>query len=333
MSLIPSLLALLALLAFGFMALLGVAVFVTHLVETRPVRFLIPAPADDPDRAKLLPCEVAGKTRGSVEQNPYASPSRPDYATEQNRAAAALGFTSQDLFVHAKGGHYKVHTVLWVSPERRVLAVIGWGTVVRLNASKSMLYSRLADGRHLMTCDRPPGSDVPGLDELLIVLDAPLDLLVRRHTERLAGLGVPVLPFDDAEALAGYEAILERRARFSVEHGNARYTDAGHTAIKSTLKGAAKGMLRSWRPPTNIEKVATGTGPATARPFRPKYPAPLVWADRVVTVLVVASAVMIFRFQSPTPAQSLFRLGLFGFTMLGIVGVWLVKLVIRQRSA
>jgi hypothetical protein len=101
-------------------------------------------------------------------------------------------------------------------------SLIGWGTIAGLNASKTRLDSRLGDGRHLVTCDKPLGSDVPGLAELLIVLDAPLSLRVRRHVERHAGLDVATLPFVETDTLSGYEAILTRRARVQVERGDAR---------------------------------------------------------------------------------------------------------------
>lgn len=64
-----------------------------------------------------------------------------------------------------------------------------------------------------------------------------------------------------------------------------------------------------------------------------KYPALLVWADRLVMGLsVVVIAVLAPRGPALTTAQQLNRVGLCGFTTLAIVGVWLVKLVIRQRS-
>ena len=150
MSPLLSLLVLMALLALGFIALFCAFVFVTHLVEMRPVSDLVPAPGDDPERDKNLSTGTRAPTRSVSELNPYASPSRPDDATEQNRATAALGFTSHGLFVHGKRGQYKVHTALWVSPDRDTLVVIGWGTIAGLNASKTRLDSRLVDGHRLV---------------------------------------------------------------------------------------------------------------------------------------------------------------------------------------
>jgi hypothetical protein len=103
MSLLLSFLMLMALLGLGFMALFCALVFVTHLVETRPVSHLVPAPGVDPERDTILSTGARATTHPVSELNPNASPSRPDDATEQNRAAAALGFTWHGLFAHARG--------------------------------------------------------------------------------------------------------------------------------------------------------------------------------------------------------------------------------------
>src|SRR5438876_328702 len=88
-------------LVFGFFLVLWVLIFTTHLIERRPVRYLVAAPPDDPDRAKLDP-KAAAAPRDETEFNPYASPQGTDYATRQNQAVAALGYTPHGLYRHVK---------------------------------------------------------------------------------------------------------------------------------------------------------------------------------------------------------------------------------------
>ena len=160
--------------AVGLYLLLGVAIFVTHLVEKRPLKFLVPAPADDPEWSRL-PSHARTHRVPSlpVSDNPYAAPGAANYAEAQNAAAESLGFVPSGLFAHAKGGTYRTHAVIWVSPTRETLAYVGWGTIASLNADKTILYSALDDGRFLVTSAKPTGAETPGLYENVVVMGTP----------------------------------------------------------------------------------------------------------------------------------------------------------------
>lgn len=230
------------LLAAGLYALLAIAIVVTALVERRPLKPLAPAEPDDPEWQKLgsIPSAAGSSPSPEPDPNPYTAPGTTTYAESQIRAASELGFSAPRLYKHAQGGIYKTHGVLTISPTRQVLAVIRWGTTGSIRNEGTILYSSLEDGRYLVTSDRPIGSRTPGFYDDQVFLGASFAQLVRRHEERMQASGKQIkrLPVDNP--LAEYEAILERRARFLVDRGEAKWVDSGQTAFRSTLKGALK---------------------------------------------------------------------------------------------
>jgi hypothetical protein len=177
--------------AVGLYLLLGVTIFVTHLIEKRPFRFLTPAPDDDPGWSKIP--DRAPKLEATPEAfNPYQSPGSAEYTETSNAAAARLGIAFHGLHVPVKGRIYQTRTALWVSPTRQILAVVGWGKSAAITEEKTILYTALDDGRFLVTSDKPTGAETPGLYENLYVLGADFDSLVRRHEARIyqSGRGV-----------------------------------------------------------------------------------------------------------------------------------------------
>jgi hypothetical protein len=102
------------------------------------------------------------------------------------------------------------------------------------------LYSALDDGLYLITSDRPTGFRTPGLYDDQVYLSATFAQLVQRHEDRLNKSGKKVKRFSEDNLLRDYEAILEHRARFLVEQGDAYWVDPAQTAFRSTVKGALK---------------------------------------------------------------------------------------------
>jgi hypothetical protein len=230
------------LLAAGLYLLLGVAIIVTALVERRPLRPLAPAEQDDPEwqRLGLTQSGVGSSTSPSPDSNPYSAHGKSPYPESRIQAAARLGFSAPGLFKHASGGIYKTYNVLTVSPSRQILALIRWGTTAKIRNELTSLYSLLDDGRYLITSDRPTGSRTPGFNDDHVFLGADFDQLVGRHEHRLRASGQDIGHLSPENLLAEYEAILERRARFLVENGDAYWAEPDQTAFRSTLKGALK---------------------------------------------------------------------------------------------
>jgi hypothetical protein len=314
----------------GLYLFLSVTIFVTHLVETRPIRSLTPAPADDPEWSKL-PSHAPAPAAAPDRFNPYEPPAPPGYAETMNRSAAGLGFTGHGLYAHAKGGTYKTHAAFWVSPSRATLCRVGWGTIAALNASRTILYTALDDGRYLVTSDKPTGAETPGLYEDMVVLGADFEHLARRHEERLRDSGRRAVPFEAEEALTDYEANMERRARFLVENGDAYFVDPSQSAIRSTIKGALKAFARTGRLPGNVKVERVGAG--GARRVVPTVPAPLAWVGRLSYMAIFLGIFLDLRGRATTPRQQLFRLSLLGGGLFGLVLVSVLKAVLKRRSA
>jgi hypothetical protein len=235
-------------LAVGLYALLGVAIIVTALVERRPIRPLVPAPADDPEWHKLGavgPGMMPLQSR-EPDANPYAAPGPVSYAEAQIRAAAELAFAAPQLFKHAKGGIYQTHVALTVSATGQILAVIRWGTTASIRNEVTLLYSTLEDGGYLVTSDRPTGARTPGFYDDQVYLGATLAQLVRRHEERMRASRKEFKTLSGENLLEQYEEIMARRAQFLIERGEAKWADAGQTAFRSTLKGALKTYARTF---------------------------------------------------------------------------------------
>jgi hypothetical protein len=231
-----------ALVAVGLYALLGIAIIVTALVEPRSLKPLAKAEPNDPEWQKLG--AVAWKAGSSPvfesDANPYEAPGTRSYAESQIRAAVQLGFSASHLYKHAKGGIYKTHNVLLVSPSREILAVVRWGTTGAIRNELTLLHSALGNGRYLVTSDRPAGSRTPGFYDDQVYWMATFSQLVHRHEKRIEASGRKTKSFSMENPLAEYEAILEGRARFLVAQGEAYWFDPEQTAFRSTLKGALR---------------------------------------------------------------------------------------------
>jgi hypothetical protein len=147
------------------------------------------------------------------------------------------------LYKHAKGGIYKTHNVLTLSPTRQTLAVVVWGTTGSIRNEVTSLYSALDDGRYLITSDRSIGSRTPGLYDDQVYFGATFEQLIRRHEERLHVSGNKIKRLSEEKPLEEYEAILRRRAQLLVERGEAYWADPEQTTFRSTLKGALQTYL------------------------------------------------------------------------------------------
>lgn len=334
MSIVIVLAGALLVLIVGLFLLLKVVIVVAHLYERRPLRFLKPAQADDPEHARLTPAAAEPARPPEAEFNPYASPKAVDYATAQNLAAATLGFTPHGLFVHVKGGKYNVHAALWNAPDRRTLAAVMWGTIFGINASKTLLYSRTSDGKIVLTADKLPGNDTPGLYEIVVLQNAPFDTLVHRHESRLTAGGRSAVPFEGRDALADYEAILRDRHQFLIDRNEEYLVEPDRDAVRSTLKGACVAFLRSGKVPDYVERIDPGGG-APVPVGRPsdKAPAPLRYAEWFFRGLMAFSLFWTLSSPTRTATQALFRVALLSFTLVGLVTVAVLQFVLKRQAA
>jgi len=319
-------------LAVGGFLMLQALLFFTALVETRLIRTLVPAPADDPEHARFSPPEERNGAGSGDHFNPYASPGSLDDATGQNLAAAALGFRIGGLHVHAKGGTYRVHTALWIAPDRRTLAANVWGTLARIGVGKTILYSRTDDGKILVTSDKLTGDDTPGLYETAVLQGASFEELLARHERRLGGPGRAAVPFDGDDALAHFTAIVAARHRFLVGRRDEYFIDPEETAVRSTLKGACKACARAWRVPDYVEQISEpGADPVPVGRHADRPPSRLnrlSWFFLFLTVVAVpVSSATVLIPGGPALQAGLFYVAIFGFAATG-----LAQVVVRLRT-
>lgn len=225
----------------GVYVALAVSIVLTALIERRPVKPLVPVKSDDSEYQTLGALEPGVESqRGSrPEFGSRPTPGR-SYAEAQVRAALRLGFSQPSLCKHTKGGIYRTYGALTVSESRRVLAVIRWGTTAAIRNQVTMLHSVFHDGRYLVTSDRVTGSRVPGLSDDLVLPGAEFGELFDRHQARLADCREAIREMAPENPLAEYEALLEHKARFLIQNGDAYWVDFQETEYRSTLLGALK---------------------------------------------------------------------------------------------
>lgn len=127
---------------------------------------------------------------------------------------------------------------LFVSPDGLVLAAIIAGSAAVGKIKKTVLRSKLADGRILESSDTTGLRDLSGVTEQLILLNAGMDELVGFHQRRILNSGSGALAFRVQAALAEFEQMdLERGARW-VNLGLARWANREETILRMTFRGA-----------------------------------------------------------------------------------------------
>jgi len=202
------------LVVLGVLALSAVAITVAALWEKQRVRPFAPAES------------------GGVLAEPTP------YLLAQERSAEASGLTRCGSFGDTRGGLYRLRVSLWVDDDARTLAVIGGGTIARTPFRRTMLLSRLDDGRVLYTVDEFEGKDLSGLYDAKVLMNADLVELWSAHQQRLAGSGTAARRLDPRNALAELDAVESERLRLLLDRGLARWVDISRGTWRFSVKGA-----------------------------------------------------------------------------------------------
>jgi hypothetical protein len=180
----------------------------------------------------------------------HASPSPPDLMRGAGQAARLAGLEPVEVLASAKSRLHGMRCEFFVSRERELLLVVGHGHVAGLSVDPCYVFTRLSDGRCLVTVDDPQVEeewDLAGLRDGALFAGVPVDELVARHRERISAAAVAAVPYS-SDPLADHREMLQRRIRILVENGHASWLDGGE-AWRYTLKGALRSLLASvWRP-------------------------------------------------------------------------------------
>lgn len=295
--------------------------------------------------------------RSWIRMPPGAKPEPNAYYYLRNEQASAAGFTPCGPYEHAKGGMYKLNSLLWLSPDRTILAVVGWGTIANLPSDRTFLYSRFGKEKVLVTNDNYGERDMSGTTEYQTINKGQFSELLDRHLLRLSEcaqeLGRKPDAFTAEDPMNDYESILTARADRLEELSLAAYADPGRTIWHYTTRGALKFYFDSHMkqmkeakqeavakrqsaagmqglPP---ELVRAGLGPASAN-ASPTGRLSDEGLRKLDWLFIFMGAFGIYLYQkSPAAnaAQSAFRLGLIAVGALGLLTTYAIRFSRRKK--
>jgi len=127
---------------------------------------------------------------------------------------------------------------LFISPDGTVIAGICSGSTAGAKLHKTVLRSRLDDGRILETSDIAVSQDPTDLPSQAVLMNAGIVELFSLHAQRLQKSGATPVPFTLPNALKEYETIDWERGERSVQQGLAKWAEPEKISTRMTLRGA-----------------------------------------------------------------------------------------------
>jgi len=182
---------------------------------------------------------------------PYALGDEPPQTSRMSTsvgAAGTLGFRRVSVGRDAKGSMYRIRYEFWLPPEHDSLLLIGGGSLAGMAVDGNWLFTRLSNGRCLVSVDDLRGSeyDLTGLSDEAIHPGVSLRELLDRHRARIAAAEAPPLPYGDRDPTSEHRAFLTHRVQSLVQRGFAAWLDPSQSAWRYTAKGALLGTIRSY---------------------------------------------------------------------------------------
>jgi len=158
------------------------------------------------------------------------------YAREMAEEIGTAGYTPAGNFVHAK--HPNVHGTIWSSPGRECIVLAGSGKLAGMVSRQTYIFSRLNDGRVMITKDSNDEGDGSGTFITKRVLNVHFPELVKEHYKRLNESASQIQLFDGGNTLDALLGIYDYRTQRMVEMGLAKFIDASGESWRHTAKGA-----------------------------------------------------------------------------------------------
>lgn len=187
---------------------------------------------------------LSGDVEPASEPYPY-SPSPYWHATRNE--AVRLGLR------HAGEFATKKHTTLvkglqsmWVTQDDLVIAAIISGCFAGAKSKKTVLRSRLSNGRLIESSDEPGLDDISQTVDRGVLLNAGLEELLGFHVKRIVDSGSLPLQFNRNSILAEFERVDLEKGKRMVELGQARWADPQRTTIRMRLRGALAHIAQSY---------------------------------------------------------------------------------------
>ena len=231
-------------LMYGFVGFMLVLVFVVGLWEKRMVWPYQLASSSTP----LLP-DADGLSDTIFSSTASQRPRATGYTVRALEQAADLGFTMLGSGQDVRGGIYQMHYQFLLSPDRDVLALIGDGTMLKLEQRTNWLYSRLTDGRFLTSLDNERGAHLDLSNRTIEGLKPGADFatLLDWHYERIAYLDDAIKPFLDRDPLAVLRQFRAERVDLLEAAGLMTYIDSERNRHRFTIRGSAISTYMSHR--------------------------------------------------------------------------------------
>jgi hypothetical protein len=184
-------------------------------------------------------CLEKQRVRDFVPATPEVLPPPSPYFQAMNDAARALGFQHTGLFGQDRhSSNYRCCLSLWLSPDQKSILCIGGGKVARIDYKRTMLISKLAGEKSLVSMDIFGSEDLSGTRDVQVLINADLAELKQFHLQRLVSAGGEPKLFKPNNLFAEFEDWNRLRADRLVQGGLGRYITPDHHDWRFTLKGA-----------------------------------------------------------------------------------------------
>jgi hypothetical protein len=179
------------------------------------------------------------RIRDFVPVPPESLPPASPYFKAMNDAARQLGYQPGEVVGQARNSRaYRCCLAFWLSADQKSLLCIGGGKLAVVDYKRTLVLSKLENGRILVTTDECGMEDFSGTRDLELLLNAHLPELHALHQRRLLAASSPAAAFAPTNLLGQYEALNEIRVRALIDRGLARFVDAQCDAYRFTVKGA-----------------------------------------------------------------------------------------------
>jgi len=198
------------------------------------------------------------------------APAHMPYTATMNDQVRRLGFVDPVQIRHVKCGTYNVQGSAWFSPDRTILAFIVGGKIARLRLRRTLLYTRLPDGRLLTTTDELETAELTGLYEREVLANADLVELFHRHRARIVRHVPNPQPFTERTSLDALLAIVRLEAERTIERGWGAYADPAQSCWRYTVAGVLRLIPRTFRP-KNIQGSGNIQRASRPRPGDARY--------------------------------------------------------------
>jgi hypothetical protein len=182
------------------------------------------------------------------------------YLAGRDRDAQERHFLSLGSFHHVDTKLYALRYDFWISPDRLILAMVKGGTILSIPCFGTHLFTRLRDGRWLLTVDdlKWDSTNPSALMRREVIHRAGFEELLERHRARIAGADSSANPYAEDDPLEDHRAMLRSDAEDLARCGLARFVDDERTTWRCTLRGAINATLWGYGRQLQLREICRG---------------------------------------------------------------------------